>query len=148
MIFYLISVAVFVVDQFLKALAKSSFASGGTITLIKKLVYFTYIENRGAAFGLFQGQRILLILISLAVACVVVYFHLKTSKNSNLQIPLAFIFGGTVSNLVDRIFRSFVIDYIDLRFWPIFNVSDVMINLGVLLLILRIVFSKSGGKEF
>ncbi len=109
------------------------------------MVYLTYIENKGAAFGLFHGLRIPLILISLVVAVIVLYFHVKIPKRSNIQVPLAFVFGGTLSNLIDRIFRSFVIDFIDLKFWPVFNISDVMINLGVILLIYRVVFYKSGG---
>jgi len=106
------------------------------------LIYFTYIENKGAAFGLFQGQNLALIIVGIAVALIVFYFHVKMSKkNVQLQIPLAFVFGGTLSNLFDRIFRSYVIDFIDLRIWPVFNISDVMINIGVILLLYRIIFS-------
>lgn len=83
-----------------------------------------------------------LIIVGIAVALIVFYFHVKMSKkNVQLQIPLAFVFGGTLSNLFDRIFRSYVIDFIDLRIWPVFNISDVMINIGVILLLYRIIFS-------
>ena len=86
-----------------------------------------------------------LIIISVVVAIVVLYFHLNMSKKNILQIPLAFIFGGTISNLFDRVFRLYVIDYINFRFWPVFNISDAMINIGVLVFIYLVVFKKAEG---
>jgi len=59
-----------------------------------------------------------------------------------MVVPLAFLLGGSLGNMVDRIFRSYVIDYIDFRIWPVFNFADIMINVGVFLLVIQLIFEK------
>jgi signal peptidase II len=105
--------------------------------LIKGILNLTYVRNTGVAFGLFPGKRLLLILISIAVCAIVIYFYTKTqNKDFLLRVAFAIILGGSLSNLFDRIFYGYVIDYVDFRVFPVFNLSDVAINLGVFLIIL------------
>ena len=92
--------------------------------------YFNFTKNYGAAFGLLQGYRWLFILIALVVIALCVYYAKK-----NL-ISIAFILGGTIGNLIDRISYSYIIDFIDLKIWPSFNVADFFSTLGVILLII------------
>ncbi len=94
--------------------------------------YFTATKNYGAAFGLFQGYRWLFI----AVALVVMFFVFRF-RNRFDNLALGFLLGGTLGNLIDRLIYGFVIDFIDLGFWPSFNIADLFSTLGVLLLIYR-----------
>lgn len=96
--------------------------------------FFTTTTNTGAAFSLFTGQRIFLIIFSVIVILVI----LKYYKNREYRLPLTFILAGTTGNLIDRIFLGHVRDFIDLKVWPVFNIADAIIVIGVLLLIYKI----------
>lgn len=113
--FYLTGFAVFFVDQVSK--------------YVVKLSGVRYTTNTGAAFGLFQGQQWLLILIGFIVIGVLLYY------SHEYQVALGFLLGGTLGNLVDRVLYGFVIDFIHLPFWPSFNVADTFNVLGVALLL-------------
>ena len=137
MFFYLLAILITVIDQGLKQIIHITVPLGKSIPLFW-LLKLTYVGNRGAAFSLFSGFSNYLIIISVVVIAVVIYFHHRTPITNRLtQIGLAFILGGSLGNLIDRIFRSYVIDYIDITVWPVFNFADIMINLGVLLVIIR-----------
>lgn len=89
------------------------------------------VTNTGAAFGLFKGNVFILGLISLFVmGLLVYYFH----KSPSLYIPLGFLLGGATGNFIDRVFLGFVRDFIDLKFWPIFNIADSFNVIGVIIL--------------
>jgi len=92
--------------------------------------YLTTTTNTGAAFSLFQGQRYALISISV----IAIFFILKYYKEKEYQFPLTLILAGTIGNLIDRIFLGHVRDFIDLKFWPVFNIADTLITIGILLL--------------
>ena len=85
--------------------------------------------NYGAAFGILQGYQWLFILISLVVIVLCVKYYKK------YKLPLSFILAGTVSNLIDRVFLGYVRDFIDLKFWPVFNLADSFNVIGVVILI-------------
>jgi signal peptidase II len=91
-----------------------------------------YTTNTGAAFSLFQDSVFILSLISFAVLLFIVYFYRKHPK---LVVPLAFLFGGTIGNLIDRVFLGHVRDFIDLKVWPIFNVADSFNVIGAIVLV-------------
>ena len=135
--FYPIALLVFAFDTFIKTVFSCHFLPATSVPLIKGVLNLTYIRNTGVAFGFMPGQRLLLILISMAVCAIVIYFYTKTKKKDFLlRVSFAIILGGSLSNLFDRVFYGYVIDYIDLRVFPVFNLSDVAINLGVFLIIL------------
>jgi len=142
--FYLASALVFLLDQLSKLWVAIAYQPGQSLPLIRKILHLTYVQNRGASFGLFQGQRGFLLLVGLAVIGLVFYFHLKIKSRGFLQIPLGLIWGGSLGNLCDRLLRHYVVDFIDFRFWPVFNLADTMINIGVFLIILNMVFIKEG----
>ena len=118
--FLLIAFLIVVLDQITKALF-----------LDVHFGIFNYTTNTGAAFSLFQNSVFILSLISIVVLVFIVYFY---RKNPKLVIPLAFLFGGTVGNLLDRVFLGYVRDFIDLKVWPIFNVADSFNVIGALIL--------------
>lgn len=140
MLFYSIAFSILAVDQILKQIVHRIMLLGQSVTVIDDLLKLTYVRNTGAAFSLFVGFSLYLIVIGVLAAVAIVYFHYHIKKNDYyLQTALGFILGGSLGNLLDRVVRSYVIDYIDFGFWPVFNFADIMINLGVLLVIIRIV---------
>lgn len=96
---------------------------------------FRYTENTGAAFSLFQGYVNWLIIFSSIVVVVILAYYKRYPK---YWLSLSFVLGGTIGNLIDRIFLGYVRDFIDLRYWPVFNVADSFNVIGVLLLIYMI----------
>ncbi len=141
--FFGIAGIVLILDQVTKYLVGLTLLPYRSVPIIKGILHLTYIRNTGAAFGLFAGFRIPLIIVGIVVSAIVVYFHFRASpKNYFIQGPLALILGGSLGNLADRIFRSYVVDFIDFRFWPAFNIADVAVNLGIVLLIVRLVMRK------
>lgn len=130
----------FVLDQILKYLF-SNVITG--FTLIPNLISFVYAENEGVAFSMLSGNRIFIIFISIILLFVLFYMlkgDIKSNKNTNLlSISYGFLIGGILGNLVDRIIRGYVVDFVSLKIitynFPIFNLADVLITIGVILLI-------------
>lgn len=142
MLFYLTALLVALADQAIKFAVHRQMFFGQSFYLFGKIVKLTYVRNTGAAFSLFTGLSPYLIVISIIIICAVIYFHYRVPLTDRLiQTGLAFILGGSAGNLIDRLFRGYVVDYIDLSFWPVFNFADTMINLGVFLIIIKL-FSK------
>ncbi|MBI4151550.1 signal peptidase II [Candidatus Woesearchaeota archaeon] len=96
-----------------------------------KLFDIHLVTNTGAGFGLFQDNAVLLGVVSLAVAVGLILNYQKIPKQPSLQILVSLFLGGVLGNLIDRFFRGYVIDFIDLRFWPAFNVADAAISVAV-----------------
>lgn len=147
MLFYLGALLITAADQFFKYLVNKNLPPGQSMPLIGNIIKLTYVKNTGAAFSLFVGFSPYLAIVGMAVILAAIYFHFRIpAKNYLAQIALAFILGGSLGNLIDRLFRAYVIDYLDITIWPVFNLADVMINLGVVLLIYNL-FKKEGGKD-
>ena len=140
MLFYVLALVILAIDQIIKYFIHSSMYLGQSIPLLDGIVQLTYVRNTGAAFSLFLGFSPYLIVVGVAAVAAIFYFHFRSSKKDYyLQTALAFILGGSLGNLVDRIVRSYVVDYVDFKFFPVFNFADVMINIGVLLIIIRLI---------
>jgi len=106
-----------------------------SIPLIKNILHLTYIQNTGAGFGILKGWNLILIFISLIIIGIILYNFDKIIKEKSIHIPVALILGGAFGNLIDRILLGHVIDFIDFRIWPAFNVADSAITIGALWLI-------------
>ncbi len=140
MLFFIISGAVVLFDQIAKMLVRHLLTEGRSVKVIGNLVYFTYVRNKGAAFGIFQGARWILALISFAMA-IFMLFELKFFVDNNLLlVGSALLFGGIIGNLIDRVFMGYVTDFIDLRVWPVFNIADTCIDIGLLIILVYFVF--------
>jgi len=144
--FYLIVLAIILLDQTFKALINSKMFPGQTIPVLKNFFHLTYVQNTGAAFGILAGKQWFLVLVVMLVILFIMYFHFRLSEFDPLQLPMAFILGGSLGNLIDRLRLFFVVDYLDLRVWPVFNFADVMINLGVLLIVVNVLFRHRRGE--
>ncbi len=88
-----------------------------------------FVKNTGAAFSILKGNNQLLIYTALIVLGLMLYYYDK------LSLPYALIMGGIIGNLIDRLYLGYVVDFIDLHFWPVFNIADSAITIGVLWLI-------------
>jgi signal peptidase II len=138
-IFLACAAAILVLDQVSKAIIASHLLLGQPVPLLGDFVRLTLVHNTGAAFGLFPGSRLPFILISILAIGVVLYLFARDAYHSLMnRVLLGCILGGAVGNLVDRIRWGRVVDFIDvgagtLR-WPVFNVADSAVTLGVILL--------------
>lgn len=94
------------------------------------------VQNTGAGFGLFKDHTPWLAIISLIVALAVIYYYPKLPKEKLPQFLWGLFLGGVLGNLVDRILRGYVVDFIDVGFWPAFNLADAAITVAVIGLIL------------
>ncbi len=147
MYFYIIAALIVITDQAIKYFIHSSMKLSQSIPIINNILNLTYVRNTGAAFSLFVGFSSYLVIIGLVVAAAVVYFHYKgPQSNYYLQIGLAFVLGGSLGNMIDRIIHGYVIDYIDIMIWPVFNLADIMINIGVILIAYKL-FAEEEGKN-
>lgn len=117
------------VDRFTKM-----WASSLSVSKNYGLLAFTYVTNTGAGFSILQNMNLLLIIISFAVIILLIYFHKHIPKFSMLLI-----LSGITGNLIDRIFYGSVIDFINFKLWPIFNIADSLICIGVIYWIIILV---------
>ena len=132
------STALFIVflDQLTKFLIKQNFQLNQSIPIIKNILHLTYIINTGSAFGLFKGLNIFFILFSIIVIIVIFYYLKKIIENEKaLLFAIGLLLGGTIGNLIDRVFYGVVTDFIDFRIWPVFNLADSAVSISVILLI-------------
>lgn len=135
MVFIIVSV-IFFLDRLTKFFAVSNLSLHRTVPVIENVFHFTLVFNRGAAFGILKNQILLFIFTSLC-AIVLICFQLRKNRNkkNTLQtLSLSFILAGAVGNLVDRLFLGYVIDFLDFRIWPVFNIADSAITIGVIAL--------------
>ena len=138
----LLIIGLILIDQIIKVLVLKFLAPIGTVTLVEGILSLTYLENTGAAFGIWNNRWMLVgvnILIILTIA------KLLLSKKYEFTKPIKFayalILAGGMTNLMDRIFRGFVIDYIDINelfYYPVFNFADICIVLGIVIVMITI----------
>jgi signal peptidase II len=131
-----LALAVFVLDQGLKAVVQGAMSPGESIPVIPGFLSITYIRNSGGAFGLLGGSQVLL-LIGSAVAVGVVLWMIIAGQRSRLAtLACGLILGGAAGNLLDRLTTGEVTDYVHFSFWYVFNAADAAITIGVATLLL------------
>ncbi|WP_027128250.1 signal peptidase II [Fusobacterium perfoetens] len=141
MIYYLIGIVGLVfLDQLTKIQIENNFFIGDSLAIIQDFFHITYVQNRGIAFGIFQGKINLISVFTVIAIIGIIYYFIKTFKKSSFLEKLAYmlIISGAVGNMIDRIFRGYVVDMIDFRgIWSfVFNMADVYINIGVAVILL------------
>ena len=140
-LFLILTVILVAADQFSKYIALTSLKPVGNITFIKG-----FMENRGAAFGILNGARWLFVIITIAVTVVIIYYIAKkmpkTKEYKFLPLSLMLILAGAWGNAIDRLIRGYVVDYFEFTFfsWPVFNVADIYVVVGTVLLAVLLVF--------
>ena len=134
-----IGILVFIIDQLVKHLVVSTMHLGQSLPVIKGIFHITYVLNPGAAFGMLEHQRWFFILVALAAVLLGAAFYKKLQQESILMRSGAgLLLGGAVGNLADRIQSGLVVDFLDFRVWPVFNIADIAICAGAGILIFDI----------
>ena len=132
----LVALFVLVFDQLSKFIIIKNLSLHQSIPLIKGVFHLTLVHNRGAAFGILKNQIPLFIFTSL-VAIILIYFNYKQTKKKQsfvYNLSLSLILAGAIGNLIDRLFLGYVVDFLDFRIWPVFNIADSSITVGAFLL--------------
>lgn len=128
-------------DQATKAAARAYLALAPPIPVIPGVFELSYVHNRGAAFGLMSGMRPLFIVTSLLVLAAIAYVWFRYRLNGGfIVLALGLVCGGTVGNLIDRAVSGQVTDFFYLHFWPVFNIADSAIVVGVSILVVWLLF--------
>lgn len=126
-------------DQLVKYWVSTSMLPGMTFPVLGNVFSITYIENAGAAFGILANCRSFFIVATILILACGMYFYPTLKKQSlSLNLGVSLLLGGAVGNLIDRIRFGVVIDYFDFHIWPIFNISDMAIVSGVIIIIYHI----------
>jgi len=134
----LIAAAVIVVDRVTKLVVERRFGVGyGPRQVLDHFLFLTVTRNRGAAFGLFQNFTLGFLAVSVVVLIgILIYYWWLPAGDWPARVGLALVFGGALANAYDRLVKGSVIDFIQLPHWPIFNVADSSISVGVAILVL------------
>lgn len=147
--FYIISAITVVVlvalDQITKWQALIKLKPIRNKVVIKGFLDFTFVENRGAAFGILSGQRIFFILLTIAVVIGILYsfYKLPNTKEYNwLRYGLVLVLSGAIGNVIDRAVRGYVVDFLEVTFikWPVFNMADIYVVVGACFILFLSIF--------
>ena len=135
---FIIAILTLIFDQITKILIERILLVNTSLTIIKNFFNLTLVYNKGAAWGLFSGNKLLLILITI-IAIIVIISFLKTFKNNTRNnIAFGLLLGGMAGNLADRLLLGYVRDFLDFKIfsynYPVFNIGDIAIVVSVILL--------------
>lgn len=156
--FAAVAAATLALDQLSKSLVHAHLAAGEVVVLIGGYLRMIYVTNTGAVFGILSAtpspfkEALLLVIAALALGIMVYYFFRYPLERHLFHVGLGMVFGGAAGNIVDRLLRGYVIDFIDFhiknRFsWPTFNVADCAICVGIALMILDMRAGRAGQRE-
>lgn len=139
-------------DQITKFLVVRYMEIGQSIPVIGKYLEITSHRNQGAAWGMFQGQMIFFYLVTVVVLALLVFIYKKEARNNfTAQLAITFLFAGALGNFIDRVLFQEVVDFIDVLIinydFPIFNVADSALTIGVILMIIEVFITGKGDKD-
>ena len=153
-IYYGIALLIIALDQWTKWLVLKNMELGERISVIDPYLGWLSHRNRGAAWGMLEGQMWLFAVITVAVIIGILYFFHKHAKGQPLfQLSLMVLLGGAVGNFIDRMLRGEVVDFVDVLIpvinydFPIFNVADAALTIGVVLMIIYIIYDEKQQKK-
>ncbi|SDW03096.1 signal peptidase II Aspartic peptidase. MEROPS family A08 [Marinococcus luteus] len=149
---YLLAALIIIFDQVTKYIVAASMRIGESIEVVPSFLYLTSHRNAGAAFGILQGQRWFFLIITIVVIAVVVYYMQQYGTLSfTFGIPLALVLGGAIGNFIDRMLFGEVVDFVDVYLfaynYPIFNVADAALTVGVVWLIIGMFLDERSRKK-
>ena len=134
-------------DQITKHVVASSIALDSAVKLIGPFS-IRHVQNSGIAFGLFSSATVaVIVLTTVAVAWMLVFFARSGARHPALPVALGLLIGGSISNLVDRVRLGYVTDFLDLRWWPAFNLADASIVVGVAVLLGSLLVADRGDRS-
>ena len=124
-----------IADQAVKHLVRTTMVQGQSIPIIENIFHITYIENPGAAFGILANQRMLFLILTAVIVGVMIYLYCSLSNKKSLTaISLGIVVSGAIGNFIDRFMQGTVTDFLDFRIWPIFNIADIALCVGLALI--------------
>jgi signal peptidase II len=145
-IFCSVTVFVVIIDQITKALIRASIVPGEVLYDVG-FFRIDHVQNTGASFGLFEGHSLVIVITSiigiLVILFLVFFFRNRWSflQSNWVIVAMALVTGGTIgNNLIDRLRQGYVTDFLDFKLWPAFNVADMCITVGVIILAYRLIF--------
>lgn len=153
-IYYGIALLIVAADQWTKWLVLKNMELGERIPVIEPYLAWLSHRNRGAAWGMLEGQMWLFAIITIAVIIGILYYFHKHAKGQPLfQLSLMIILGGAIGNFIDRMVRGEVVDFVDVLIpvinydFPIFNVADAALSVGVVLMIIFVIYDEKQEKK-
>lgn len=150
--YYIFSLLVLLLDQWTKWLIVKKMNVHESITVIDRFLYITSHRNKGAAWGILQDQMMFFYIITVLVVVGIIYYMHTHARNEPITlVALSFILGGALGNFIDRLFRQEVVDFIDVMIfsydYPIFNIADSFLVIGVGIIIVAIIFEERLNKK-
>ncbi len=148
----ILAVILSIIDQATKYIALTKLKPLGSVTFIDGFMDFTFVENRGAAFGILNG-RVWLLLVIAAVICIAIIAAMLKMPNTKeykwLKWSLMLILAGAIGNVADRLFRGYVVDFFEFTFikWPVFNMADIYVVIGTIVMAVLVLFVIKDDKE-
>ncbi|MFH1354767.1 MAG: signal peptidase II [Candidatus Omnitrophota bacterium] len=139
---YIIVLIILSLDQSTKLLITKNFVHHESLPLLKGVFHITLTHNTGAAFGILKNQLPLFIFTSLFAVCLIYAIIRKHKEGRFYSLALSLILGGALGNLIDRVRLGYVIDFLDFRIWPVFNIADSAITIGAVLLAVSVLRTK------
>lgn len=134
---------VFAADRVSKAIVAGSIAVGQEVPAVDHVLWITHVQNSGAAFGFAPFGSIFFLVISIVVAVALVAYVARERGSFYTYALLGLVLGGTVGNAYDRVLHGSVTDFFTVHWWPVFNVADSAISIGVVLLVLAQIFKST-----
>jgi signal peptidase II len=132
----LLAVVVVVFDQMAKYYIQSRMEPGMSIPVIDGLFHITYVLNPGAAFGILEHQTVFFLAVALILIVAIAYYYPRIPPGYRLlRLGIGLQMGGAAGNVIDRVKTGYVVDFLDFRVWPVFNIADMAIVTGVALII-------------
>jgi hypothetical protein len=130
-----VAVGMAVLDQVSKAIIRHQMTLHESIPVFSDVFHITYILNRGAAFGVLENQQWLFLLIAFFLFVLYGMFRTKLPSSRLLHVGMGLLLGGALGNALDRCIHGAVVDFFDFLIWPVFNLADVGIVIGVMILL-------------
>lgn len=134
-IFFFIAFLTIITDQSIKYLVRTKINLNGSIEVIKNHFFITHITNSGSSFGMFSGYNLALLIIGIVFVSLIIYNRKEFCIDKLSSFATGLIIGGAIGNILDRILFGHVTDYLNFLFWPVFNMADSCITVGVMILL-------------
>ena len=143
-VIWIISFICIIIDQMIKFVINNNIDLYDQNTIIDNFFYLTNVRNYGAAWSILTGSRIMLIIVTILIMIGLYYFFIRKEKMKKYEkVIYGFLYGGIIGNLIDRIFRGYVIDYLEFYIFsynfPVFNLADILIVISMFFIIISVI---------
>lgn len=154
----IVTILVILLDQLSKVLFSRILTPNQTIPVIKNLFHFTLVHNTGIAFGMLKGGFKIILIFTVMGLVLIIYslrkeflsgsYSLNARRISSIdKLAFGFIIGGAIANMIDRLRLGYVVDFLDFRIWPVFNLADSCISIGAIILLWKLVLPSKRSRE-